>query len=101
MEGFWEGPDDVLAKAALGLRAEVIPPLARQLPIKWGLLRPDPIHDLLNHSDCDGSLTPGQCAKIVPRLEKLIEGGLPNDYDRQQALLLCQEMREAAKAKRP
>lgn len=41
-------------------------------PIKWSVLRPDPIHALLNHSDCDGEISPKKCAAIAKRLTELL-----------------------------
>ncbi len=51
----------------------------------------DPIAPLLNHSDCDGALTPDECSKIAPRLRELI-AGWGDDYDKEQALLLANGM---------
>jgi hypothetical protein len=45
---------------------------ASVFPIKWEVLRPDPIHLLLNHSDCDGEIEPGDCAAIADRLTELL-----------------------------
>lgn len=39
----------------------------------WEELKPDPIHDFLHHSDCDGWLSPEQCRQIAPRLRALLE----------------------------
>lgn len=50
------------------------------LPIRWDVLRPDPLHVLLNHSDCDGEISPEDCAKIADRLEELMPQ-LPNVED--------------------
>lgn len=41
-------------------------------PLKWETLKRDPIHALLNHSDCEGYLTPSECRKIADRLEELL-----------------------------
>lgn len=41
-------------------------------PIPWSILRPDPLHALLHHSDCDGHLTPTQAAKIADRLAEIM-----------------------------
>jgi hypothetical protein len=32
-----------------------------------------PLMDLFNHSDCDGELTPDQCAKIIEGLDMVIK----------------------------
>lgn len=47
--------------------------LRETLPIKWGCLKPNPIHELLNHSDCDGYINWSVCSKIADELEKLID----------------------------
>ena len=57
----------------------------------------DPIKDLLNHSDCDGELTPTQCVTIIPRLGKMIKGWEDDDYDKQNASNLINGMKEAIK----
>lgn len=46
--------------------------VAPYLPIKWESLRPDPLHALLNHSDCDGEISSRNCAEIAGRLEELL-----------------------------
>ena len=62
-----------------------IPPHMRRLvpflPIKWESLRPDPIHFLLDHSDCEGHITWRRAEKIAKRLEELITGIDKNDPD--------------------
>lgn len=42
------------------------------LPLKWESLRPDPIHILLYHSDCDGSIASADCGPIADSLKKLL-----------------------------
>lgn len=46
--------------------------LDKMLPIKWDCLKPDPIHKLLHHSDCDGEIAWEDCVAIAERLEQLI-----------------------------
>lgn len=46
---------------------------------------------LLNHSDCDGELTPEECAQVFPRLRKICDG-LDDTYDRQNDLALAECM---------
>jgi len=41
---------------------------------KWEVLRPDPIHKLLRHSDCDGDISPVDAALIAARLDEIIKG---------------------------
>lgn len=67
----------------------------------------DPIGRLLNHSDCDGDLSPAECRKIAPRLRELIglmEAGCVSDvfdYDKQNALELVKGMELAVKKGEP
>lgn len=42
------------------------------LPIRWGILRPDPICKLLYHSDCSGVIPWRQCKRLANRLEELL-----------------------------
>ena len=44
--------------------------VGRNCPIKWEILKPDPLLTLLSHSDCDGEISPEDCAKIADRLEE-------------------------------
>jgi len=46
--------------------------LQRGLPIKWECLKPSALHELLNHSDCDGEIPADRCASIADALEALI-----------------------------
>lgn len=46
--------------------------LDAQLPIKWDCLKPDALHELLYHSDCDGEIPWKSCSGIADSLEKLI-----------------------------
>ena len=52
----------------------------------------DPIKYLLDHSDCDGDLSPELCSKIAPRLRELVSSWDDDDYDKEQALLLAEGM---------
>jgi hypothetical protein len=61
----------------------------------WDVIK-DPIKDLLDHSDCDGYLTPRQCRKIYPRLLELVKNWDDDDYDKQQAIELANGMKKAA-----
>jgi len=42
------------------------------LPIRWASLKPDPLHLLLNHSDCDGEIDWRSCNDIAQRLEEIL-----------------------------
>lgn len=42
------------------------------LPIRWESLKPDPIHILLNHSDCEGEIAVEDCIPLAERLEEIL-----------------------------
>jgi hypothetical protein len=41
-------------------------------PILWSVLKPDPLHVLLNHSDCDGEIAASDCGPVADRLTELL-----------------------------
>jgi len=47
--------------------------LIKRFPLKWSAFRPDPLHTLLNHSDCDGYINWADCKKIAKRLREIAE----------------------------
>ena len=53
---------------------------------------------LLNHSDCDGGLTPEQCRLVAPALRKAVEQLPPDDWDKKKFLDLAEGMDAAAEA---
>lgn len=63
-----------------------------------GIEEDHPLYDLFNHSDCDGILTPEQCAKIAPALKDAIQSW-DDDYDKENGLMLVEGMEAASKAK--
>ena len=63
--------------------------------LKWNKII-DPIKLLLNHSDCDGILTPEECAKVAPRLREIISDWDDEDYDKQNAIELAEGMEQAS-----
>lgn len=70
MDGFYEPP---LALTLDGqLMAGWIRRCSEALPIDWALLKPDPIHVLLNHSDCDGVIEVADCEPLAVRLFELV-----------------------------
>lgn len=77
------------------------------LPIRWDWLKPDPLHTLLYHSDCDGDIAPEDCAKIAARLEELLPilsenegaGHIPNWRDKTRDFI--NGLRRAAAANEP
>jgi hypothetical protein len=46
--------------------------IRQQLPIRWQALRPDVLHALLYHSDCDGELAAELCGPLADRLSELL-----------------------------
>lgn len=73
MEGFWQRGDYT---DPLRAYAKEWPELAenfyRSLPIRWEALKPDPLHVLLYHSDCDGEIDAADCGPIADSLERLL-----------------------------
>ncbi|WP_267379428.1 hypothetical protein, partial [Bacillus sp. GM_Baccil_2] len=57
----------------------------------WDLVEDD-IKEFLNHSDCEGELTPEQCKVIAPRLIELVSGWSDDDPDKEKALELADDM---------
>lgn len=51
---------------------------------------------LLNHSDCDGVLTPAECEQVAPRLAGIISTWPADDYDRQHGEALVEGMMRCA-----
>lgn len=62
----------------------------------WIEVPPDPIVWLLNHSDCDGDLTPDQCKTLGPRLLELVARWPDIDHDTVNARMLAKGMKQAA-----
>jgi hypothetical protein len=69
--------------------------ISLQKVIPWDKVNDD-IVPLLNHSDCEGILTPEECRKVAPRLRELVAGWTSDDHDKRKALLLAKGMEEAA-----
>lgn len=68
--------------------------------IAWSSFPKDPIHLLLNHSDCEGHLTAKQCARVAPRLRELVAewpSDIQHAYDKDNALLLAKGMEQCAR----
>jgi hypothetical protein len=71
--------------------------------IPWDETQSDPLHILLNHSDCDGSISWEQCDAIADRLEQVVpllpaDEGLPHG-DREIAKRFIAGLRDAAERK--
>lgn len=56
----------------------------------------DPIKILLNHSDCDGFLTPRECRKVYPRLLDIVKNW-DDDDDKMMAINLANGMKKACR----
>jgi hypothetical protein len=69
--------------------------------IEEGLNPETPLYPLLYHSDCDGELTPDECAKVAPALRRAVENWADDDYDKQRALGLCEFMENCVKLNTP
>lgn len=105
MEGFWQSPrDEYPSGLALSIRVAAnsleqatyewhprqpgedvsMRPhelLLRALdfdPIRWDCLKPDPLHELLYHSDCDGEIPWTSCGGIADSLDRLLPN-LPDE----------------------
>jgi hypothetical protein len=46
--------------------------IRKWLPISWDALKPDILHVLLHHSDCDGIIEHKHCKSLADRLEELL-----------------------------
>lgn len=61
-----------------------------------------PLKPLLNHSDCDGELSPAECAQVAPRLREVATGWTEDTpegcFDRRAALRLAECMDICAEA---
>jgi hypothetical protein len=68
----------------------------------WDTITTD-LRPLLEHSDCDGELTPAECRQVAPRLREVIDALWPDehDYDRRAGLALVHGMGLAAQADEP
>jgi hypothetical protein len=73
MEGFWQKGryDDPFREMACEA-PNIAATFYDSLPIKWDILKADPLHILLYHSDCDGEIAPDDCKQIADRLEELL-----------------------------
>lgn len=70
--------------------------------VKWDTMK-DGIKPLLNHSDCDGELTPKECAKVAQRLREIVSAwtSVEDEYDKRNGLLLADMMDECVAKKVP
>jgi len=69
-----------------------------QPPYQWEWVQ-SPLKYLLNHSDCDGRLSPAICKQIYPELEKILEHWEPS-YDKTAGELLVKQLKRCVKQKK-
>lgn len=55
---------------------------------------------LLTHSDCEGFLTPKECARMVDRLDEIVELFPDGDYDKQEGRKLVAGMKACVETKK-
>lgn len=70
MEGYWRKISGIHDSDSLLMWQ--IKEIEEYLPLKWGAYTKHPLYPLLDHSDCDGYLTPGQCKKVAAGLEAVL-----------------------------
>ncbi len=63
--------------------------------IPWRTVK-DPIVPFLNHSDCEGTMTPEAMKKVAPRIKALVKDW-PEDHDKQNGLELAADMLRLSK----
>ncbi len=56
-----------------------------------------PLKYFLNHSDCDGRISPKRCKEIVDAMKNIITKWPNDDYDKEQAQILIKNMNECFK----
>ena len=81
MEGFYDGRLERISQHVniYPMYAEILKEYDALLPLKWDSLKPDPIHVLINHSDCDGEISWEVCEPLAKRLKELMPL-LPSGY---------------------
>lgn len=76
------------------------------LPLSWDALKPDVLHELLNHSDTDGEIPADVCGPLADRLAELLPlldgdgGGHIGSY-REKTEIFIAGLRAAAAAGEP
>lgn len=86
--------------ATLGIDLERMVGFSKNATISWDTIGDD-IKILLDHSDCDGELSPNECRKVAPRLREIVSPWPDDDFDKRKALLLADGMDLAAKNEEP
>lgn len=64
--------------------------------IPWDGVKDD-IKIFLNHSDCEGILTPTECKKAGKRLKEIVSTWEDGDWDKENGLQLAKDMLKCAK----
>lgn len=67
------------------------------IEVFWDLPEDHPLHPLLNHSDCDGELTPQECQRVYHELRRAVASWPYEDYDRINGARLADAMEYCAK----
>jgi hypothetical protein len=68
----------------------------KQADAEFAKIADHDIAPLLNHSDCDGDLSPEQCVSVARALRSLTANWPDDDYDKQQAIFLAEGCELAA-----
>ena len=82
-----------LAAIALGIDLRAMVGFGGDKP--WDPHTAHPLYPLLNHSDCDGELSPAECRKVAPALAEYA-GKLADEYDQRMAGRLASAMEVCA-----
>jgi hypothetical protein len=103
MEGFYVSfiGSDRVAPATLHHGENQLDHLYRldaKLPIKWSCLTPNPLYQLLHHSDCDGDIKPSKCVAIADELDKLVP--LLDNWHKNSAIQFSTGLRLAAQQRK-
>lgn len=108
MEGFYEPLDSrnlpTLYHGMETQSGDYLRQIDARLPISWDCLNPDVLHQLLYHSDCEGSLEAEVCGPLADRLSELLpllpaaedNGHIGNWRDKTQQFI--DGLRDAAEA---
>jgi hypothetical protein len=72
MEGYSQAVDSAILQDVQGPYVHAfLKRVAPYLPLSWDMLKPDILHVLLTHSDCDGEIAAADCGPLADRLEML------------------------------
>lgn len=75
----WHGPYSAFMRfrreiaRTIGVHLDAMQGFSGNAPcVLWSALKPDPLHVLLNHSDCDGTIEHQDCKPIADRLYEIM-----------------------------